>query len=357
MMALAFLLPSDLSSAGTDADAWFASLPAKVRADLTWAPRPIFEALRPLLDGPLEREAVEATCRAALTVYWGNPGVRAMMRAVFVGPFPFAGLRQAFLDELAEIVSFLASPAGARHATMATRVQCALVTFMESVLRDVGPAEREAMAQAFEATSTDDLVRGALSPGWGDISYSAVLLMAVMYARHEGGRERGRELVRRSLAYLVRGAGTLRKEGGFIDVDPGEPDSTRDDEILDALATLAFGQREGAVERLGLVDPKPEPARFGLRRVIGHVRRVDFSPRTTVVLGDEKETVLVQATPELVERAFALRAERVQALIAGGEEPRLVRLDPAGAPVGADDATRAAAMLHDWDELLERLAR
>jgi hypothetical protein len=104
-----------------------------------------------------------------------------------------------------------------------------------------------------------------------------------------------------------------------------------------------------------LTAPAAEPAR--LYRLTGELAAVRFAPDFAIALYAAEQHRWFPATPELVERALTLRGAPVQILVLGGPTERLLRIDPASDNSAPDAEERTHDMLHDWDELLHRLAR
>jgi hypothetical protein len=104
--------------------------------------------------------------------------------------------------------------------------------------------------------------------------------------------------------------------------------------------------------------------RTRLTRHVGEVVGALRIPKPMVVVLSNGEPQWFIATPELVQRAWALQGKPVEVLTLqtpGGSDlsalGRLVRIDPASGAQAPDPATRARDMIRDWDELLHRLAQ
>ncbi|UJR82825.1 hypothetical protein [Sandaracinus amylolyticus] len=84
--------------------------------------------------------------------------------------------------------------------------------------------------------------------------------------------------------------------------------------------------------------------------VIGEIEAVD-----AVSLRLEHRTFV--ATPELLERASALRAQPVRVMVLDVDPPRLVRIDPVDAPLGGTPEQRWDAISETWADTFAELAK
>jgi hypothetical protein len=122
-------------------------------------------------------------------------------------------------------------------------------------------------------------------------------------------------------------------------------------------------KRNGVVLReatLGAVHTPTEAAKAPrITRVVGTVSAVGLEAdhETVTIKGEVRETYAASAS--LVERALALRAVPVRAVVVAGlgTRGRLVRLDELGADLGGNADARLARLAHRWDEALAALAK
>ncbi len=96
-----------------------------------------------------------------------------------------------------------------------------------------------------------------------------------------------------------------------------------------------------------------------VRIVVGTVAAVglDGDQETVTINGEVRQTYAAWAS--IAERALALRAGPVRAVVVAGlgTRGRLVRLDELGAEVGGNAATRIARLAHRWGDALAALAK
>ncbi|NUQ08765.1 MAG: hypothetical protein HUU24_06860 [Phycisphaerae bacterium] len=358
-------LASEMPAAWTTRalEAWLEKLPARERAELIWARPGLTAALDSLLNGPLNADAIDAGVRRYARV---SLGCQTILLRALRGDLPLPALRQALLATLPQLKSFFAGePTAAGQAEQALRAGVAMMHANESVIEQLkGSPEVASIEAQLPETSLDELVEDLMASPAADGARGLALLAALLEAVERSiSIERGRELARLSLIHMVRGVTALRCQGLDVSIVSDEPPDVQRDRYIDAMARCSLeGSSPFAHELNGLLYPFPIPLPVAsspppplIQRLVGRVAGAMFLPTPSVCL--EGQSWWISATPELVDRALSLREVPVQALVLCGPKERLLRVDPVSEQSMPDSATRTRDMVHDWDELLRRLAQ
>ena len=366
----ALLTPNEL-------DRLLGTLSASERAELSWSRPGLVKALDSLITEPLSRETLDASTRIFMQV---TLGLKRVMRRMAQGYLPPPPLSAAVSKRRDRLVTFLGSATLVAHVEQAASVIDAL---FETVRVDLP----RILAQLLDDDrDVHELLDEMLQTPAVGIFCAQVLLVALFEAEEKSGSpERGRELARLALVTAVDGVTTLRAYGVTFPLqNMGNPNED-EDELLAVMAGRALRDVSAEAARAGqwvsAGMPRPaavimqEPAtveaprpRTRLTRYVGEVVLVQRLPIAAIELLSEGTFKWFTATPELVDRAWALHGAPVEVLAlhtSGGPEMvawvtltgRLVRIDPASGEQAPDSATRTRDMLRDWDELLHRLAR
>ena len=352
-----------------DLEQWLKTLPASEQAELKWTTPGMRTALGALLTQPLEADVIDAATREIIRVSFG---CRRFMNRMLHGRVPLDAIYQMSLERIPDIKSFLESPSSGSHAELALRSVVTVSKDITGLLQQFDEQQKAALEEHISGQELDTLVEQSMAGAWVDIARAQALLSALLEAvQQRGSQERGRELSRLALRYLVRGvAGVRREEVWRGDLGPGEPGQDREDKLLHAAATLVLAGQEDMPRELAwppLYDTEAAAQSLAesvfvgvkvtprVRRLMVNVTGVLLAPTPSILL--EGWYSWCAATPELVERALALRGQLVRATVLTGLQARVLRIDLASSPPVSDAATRARDMLHDWGELLERLAR
>src|SRR5262249_37811404 len=175
-------------------DAWFEKLPARERAELSWA-RPGFkEALDSLIEGPLTPADIEAAVRRITKVSLGWRGLR---RRMLQGQFPWDAWRKALLSLLPATLDFLRIPLAAAHAERAVQVAIAVSRTSEQAIQRLPQESPTALKTSLEEADLDALVDEELASSSADLMRGYALIAALLEAAERNAdADRGRELAR-----------------------------------------------------------------------------------------------------------------------------------------------------------------
>lgn len=354
------------------------TLPASERAELSWSRPGLRAALDGLLTGPLDREALDSATRSFVRIMLGLKRMILRMAREYPPYFAFA-IAAAVHKRRDRLVVFLGSETLVAHVEQAAKAIGAVL----------GSA-KENLPRLLEQIPEDDqkldaLIDSELQSSAASIVYAEVLFAALFEVEDKNGsRERGRELARLALVAAVDGMMALREHGVTLLVEDTVRPQEDEDELLATMASTALrgtndeAMRAGQWVRARMPEhafvPTPEPPavekshqRTRLTRHVGQVAAVQLVPSPMVGLISDGVYKRLAATPEMVERTWALRGATVEALTlqtSGAASlgmfavtGRLVRIDPASGEQAPDSATRTHDMIRDWDEVLQRLAQ
>lgn len=393
-MAVAAVVQLSAPRTLRDLEMWFASLPARERADLTWAEPALREVRECLVAGPLTPEALDLALHRYLTISLRIPALRRLLRQ---DPSLLLVAAHHVQERLHELHGWLESPAAAAVVDQAAHIVKASQEALVAALRDGTLEIPEEMAGQATLDRSDEALQTIVAQPETSIVCAQLLLLGVIECADQGApSERGRELGRRALLCAIAGLRAFRQNdlplflgdysGASGDVpihaewQASRPELSleqRVDLLLESSARFASLESREALEALqGLQfipgaasrPPSPGPAPrppVQVQRLVGEIAGVMFSDALIILRSTTNPGGLaLRATPALVERALTLRGQTIAAVVLmepGGDHGtphlRVLRLDPAEGPAIPESGERTREMLQQWDELLRRLAR
>lgn len=393
-MAVAAVVQLSAPRTLRDLEGWFASLPARERADLTWAEPALREVRDGLIAGPLTPEALDLALHRYLAISLRIPALRKLIRQ---DPSLLVVAAQHVQDRLLELHGWLGSPTAAAVVDQAACIVKASQEALVAALRDGTLEIPEEMGGPTALDQSDEDLRAVVAQPQASIICAQLLLLGVIECADQGAApERGRELGRRALLCAITGLRALRQNNlPVFPVDyrgasgntaihaewqESRPELSleqRVDLLIEISARIAALESREALEALqGLQfipgttarppSPGPAPAPpVQVQRLVGEIAGVMFSDALIILRSTANpHGFVLQATPALVERALTLRGQTITALVL--MEPdgdhwmrrlRVLRLDPEAGPAIPESGQRTREMLQQWDELLRRLAR
>ncbi len=348
---------------------WMAKLPAQDRAEIIWTAPHLEAALEPLLHGALDAQLIDTATLSYVRVL---KGCRRIILRMLTNELPIEPLYQRWLDRIPDLRVFLGSPMSGAHAEKSLRLGIGFSLQYWKRLRELPSEER---AEVHQRLIDNELTFPNHEPS-DDHLRATLLVSALLEAMARGiSAYRGRELARLALRHMVRGLDGLRRQGVEYDdimAIVGFTKEDWDDTVLDAASTLVLADRYDLVNELQWPLVPIDAATFEawkkrflpwltaptvprIRRFQALVSSIAFQPAPFIsFVGD---STWYPATGPLIDRAMVLREKPVLATLLIGAQPRLLRIDPADSPPTSDKDVRTRDMLHDWDELLERLAK
>lgn len=368
-----------------DLERWFASLPARERADLTWAEPAMREVRESLVAGPLTPEALDRALLRYLAISLRIPALRKLIRENPSLPLVAAQYIQERLEALHD---WLDSPTAASFVDQAARIVKAFQEALVAALHGRDQEIPEEMAHAAVVDQGDEVLQAILTQPEANLICAHLLLLGVIECADRGAApERGRELGRRALLCAIAGLRALRRTDSTVSL--GDYRAASGDMVLhvewqqsnselsleqrvdllieNSARSAALESREAldAFQHLqfvpGMTSWLPSPGSTAVAvqvlRVVGEIAGVMFSdPSITLRSTAAAFGFPYQATPALVERALELRGQTVAATVLM-PHLRVLRLDPEAGPAIPESGERTREMLQQRDELLRRLAR
>jgi hypothetical protein len=368
-LAVATIINAELSIPWTmrDFDQWLDRIPARERAEVVWA-RPAFEsALDTLLTQSLDN--VDDVDNAVRKFVYASCQFRRVFLRMLSEALPLAVLYEGILAQIPDVLRMIDFPVVKELAETAIRTVVQISIRYGELLQAQDESTRSEFTSNFMTADLDELAAAALvGENASYIRAQAFVAALVEGSRRNVSQGRIHELSRFALRYSLRALGVARREGIIASDEQvyylGKLQT--EDDLLAAATALAIAGKENLATELTAseyypewmyeraLNPQPEP-QPQVRRVFGRITGVTL--RGPLTIGIEGHDVWLPATAEQVERALSMREQFVAATFLTGTHSRLLRLDPTDALDQSDAATRTRDMLHDWDELLERLAR
>ncbi|MFO0759477.1 MAG: hypothetical protein U0359_23500 [Byssovorax sp.] len=377
VLSIAVNSAADLTTQGIER--WLEALPARERAEMKWMGPEIKAALAELLQGALTREVLDKATEDFARIIFRR---RRLLHRVLHEDFSTVTISKALEMRRAEITHFLGSDVLFSQVNLAARAIGRALEVLFASIRTT--PERQAELERLLEADLDTIIGSlATDPTVGLLRAEVCVIGLFEAFERQGSAERARELGRLALVAAVDAIVDLRAHGIKIALDASHRAAGDFDMALEVMSRMVLCDPgdanhagpwiQGKMPQRALsfdasVPPAaPDTPRFGkrLQRYEGTIAGIGLDP-PGITLRCADQWLSFSGTPDLVDRAIALRAAPVHVVaIVDTSAPlgpwtlgplRLLRIGPAD-EASTSPAARTRDILHDWDELLSRLAR